>query len=222
MNWNHVIKRAGVLIMASCISAISLGGTGINGPAATGRKQEGRIVMPYRIENGDTVYQASIRTAYIFYVDKKRNKGKEWREYYRLVWNFNKVYPYALKAKVLLREADSTIEASGMTGAKREKYLKEFEKRLFREFEKPIRNLTFSQGRLLMRLIERECGLSSYYIINNYRGKLAAGFWQGIAKLFGADLKKPYDRFGEDKDVEELVRMYQDGSFQLLYKSIFG
>ena len=64
-------------------------------------------------------------------------------------------------------------------------------------------------------------GQTSFYVIKNYRGGAAAGFWQGVAKLFGSDLKKPYDKFGEDKVVEELVQMYHDGVFDYLYYSMF-
>ena len=70
--------------------------------------------------------------------------------------------------------------------------------------------------------MDREMGISSFYIIKNYKGGAAAGFWQGIAKIFGSNLKSQYDRFGEDKMIEELVQMYHNGQFQYLYYSIFG
>jgi hypothetical protein len=104
----------------------------------------------------------------------------------------------------------------------REKYLKDYQKRLFREFEEPLKKLTINQGKLLLKLLDREVGLSSYYIIKNYRGGITAGFWQGIAKLFGSDLKKQYDRFGEDRNVEELIALWHNGRFYYLYHSIFG
>jgi hypothetical protein len=81
--------------------------------------------------------------------------------------------------------------------------------------------MSISQGKLLLKLIDREIGQSSHSIIRSYRGGMAAGFWQGIAKLFGSDLKKPYDKFGEDRQVEELVIMYHRGTFDNLYYSIF-
>ena len=74
---------------------------------------------------------------------------------------------------------------------------------------------------MLIKLIDREVGLSGFYLIKNYRGGAAAGFWQGIAKLFGSDLKKQYDKFGEDKLLEELVQMYHAGTFDYLYFSMF-
>ena len=64
-------------------------------------------------------------------------------------------------------------------------------------------------------------GLSSYYLIKNYKGGAAAGFWQFIAKLFESDLKKQYDRFGEDRETEYLVMLWQEGAFDALYYSLF-
>lgn len=179
--------------------------------------------MPFTIENGDTIFHADIEPAYKKYREKvKRNKGKEWRKYYKTVHNFAKTYPYALVAKEKRAEADQYLANDNLTRRERERYLKNYEKELFRTFEQPLRNLTFTQGRMLLRLIDRELGLTSFYIIKDYRGGAAAGFWQGIAKMFGADLKTPYDRFGQDKELEELVQLYQKGEFGYLYVSIFG
>lgn len=179
--------------------------------------------LPYTIENGDTIFHADIAPAYKKYRKRiKREKGREWRKYYKTVHNFAKTYPYALVAKEKRAEADEYLANPDLTNREREKYLKNYEKELFRTFEKPLRNLTFTQGRMLLRLIDRELGLTSFYIIKDYRGGAAAGFWQGIAKIFGADLKTPYDRFGQDKELEELVKIYQRGEFDFLYMSIFG
>ena len=125
-------------------------------------------------------------------------------------------------AKEKISEADEYLDSHTLNARQKEKYLSEFQKNLFDTFEKPLKDLTINQGKLLLKLIDREMGLSSFYIIKNYRGGAAAGFWQGIAKLFGSDLKKPYDKFSEDKDTEELVMIYQQGDFNGLYISIFG
>ena len=103
----------------------------------------------------------------------------------------------------------------------RERFIKQFENELFSEFEKPLKKMTISQGKLLLKLIDREVGQSSYYLIKKYRGGFTAFFWQGIARIFGSNLKTPYDKFGEDKAIEELVVMYQNGSFDYLYYSLF-
>ena len=177
------------------------------------------VLIGYTIENGDTVYVDKINPIHVINVPKK--KSKNWRKFYRTVYNFKKVYPYALKAKDIINNADSTLKYSNFTQRERERYLKQYEKQLFKEFEKPLRNLSFSQGRMLLRLLDREVGRTSFYIIKNYRGGVAAGFWQGVAKIFGSDLKKPYNKFGEDKEVEMLVTMYHQGTFNSLYYSMF-
>ena len=184
--------------------------------------QKPGYAIGYEIVDGDTLYVDKIRPAYIYNRPDRVRESKEWRKFYRTVHNFAKVYPYALKAKEIMQDADSTIARSNFTPKERDKYIKEYEKRLFREFEKPLRNLTITQGKLLLKLMDREMGISSYYVIRNYKGGAAAGFWQGVAKLFGSDLKKQYDRFGEDKLIEELREMYHDGRFWFLYHSIFG
>lgn len=183
--------------------------------------QEKGYSMGYKVEGRDTTYYMSLSEVYLFSWDNKRKKDKEWREFYRLVYNFRKTYPYALIAKEKINEADSALTSQRLSKRERERFIQQFELELFHEFEKPLRKMTFSQGKLLLKLIDREIGQSSYYIIKNYRGGAAAGFWQGIAKIFGSDMKKPYDRFGDDKLTEELVQMYKKGTFEYLYFSIF-
>lgn len=179
-------------------------------------------VMKFFLDGADTVYVADLPPAVVFDFPGKAKGGREWREFYRTVHNFAKTYPYALLAKQKLDLAENYLQSHDLNRREREKYLSEFQAQLFYEFEQPLRNLTFTQGRILLRLIERETGISSYYIIRNYRGGAAAGFWQGVAKLFGADLKKPYDRFGEDRLLEELVQLYRLEQFDQLYVAIFG
>ena len=176
--------------------------------------------LAYFIEGEDTIYYDTI-TASKVYSRLPKQKGKEWRQYYRLVHNFSKSYPYALVAKKLVVEADSTIAADRLKGAKREKYISSVQKELFEVFEGQMRQLTVSQGALIMKLVDREVGKSSYNIIKGYKSGITAGFWQGIAKIFGSDLKKPYDPEGEDKEVEELVKIWEDGDFNALYFSLF-
>ena len=176
--------------------------------------------LAYFVEGEDTIYYDTI-TASKVYSRLPKQKGKEWRQYYRLVHNFSKSYPYALVAKKLVVEADSTIAADRLKGAKREKYISSVQKELFEVFEGQMRQLTVSQGALIMKLVDREVGKSSYNIIKGYKSGITAGFWQGIAKIFGSDLKKPYDPEGEDKEVEELVKIWEAGDFNALYFSLF-
>ena len=184
------------------------------------QRKESDGMLPYFIEGEDTVYYDTI-TASRIYSRIPKQKGREWREYYRLVHNFSKAYPYALVARKLVTKADSTIAADRLKGMKREKYISQVQKELFDVFEGQMRKLTVSQGALIMKLVDREVGKSSYDVIKDYKSGITAGFWQGVAKIFGSDLKKPYDPEGEDKATEELVQMWENGDFDVLYWSLF-
>ena len=177
-------------------------------------------LMKYIIEGNDTIYIDEIQASRAF-AKLPKQKGKDWRKYYRLVHNFSKAYPYALVARKLVVEADSTIAADRLRGAKREKYISGVQKELFDVFEGQMRNLTVSQGALIMKLVDREVGKSSYNIIKGYKSGITAGFWQGVAKMFGSDLKKPYDPEGEDMLTEELVQIWEAGDFPAFYRSLF-
>ena len=180
--------------------------------------QEG--ILEFIVEGNDTIYIDQIRASKI-YSRLPKMKGRVWRQYYRLVHNFSKAYPYALVAKKLVVEADSVIAADNLKGIKREKYINKVQKELFSVFESQMRSLTVSQGALIMKLVDREVGKSSYNIIKGYKSGITAGFWQGIAKMFGSDLKKPYDPEGEDEATEELVQIWEAGDFPAFYWSIF-
>lgn len=181
---------------------------------------QGKDVLRYIVEGKDTIYIDQIRASKV-YSRVPKQKGKEWRRYYRLVHNFSKAYPYALVAKKLVVEADSVIAADKLKGVKRERYISQVQNELFEVFEGQMRKLTVSQGALIMKLVDREVGKSSYNIIKGYKSGITAGFWQGVAKMFGSDLKKPYDPEGEDKEVEELVKIWEEGDFPALYWSLF-
>ena len=187
--------------------------------AQTPESPEG-MYMHFMVEGRDTVFTDELPPARV-YSRMPRQKGREWRRYYRLVHNFSKAYPYALAARHLVHEVDSTIEADNLKRAKRDRYINSMQKQLFEDFESSMRGLTVSQGALLMKLIDREVGKSSYMIIKDYKNGMAAGFWQGIAKIFGTDLKKPYDPDGEDRPIEELVQLWETGQFEGLYYSLF-
>jgi hypothetical protein len=91
------------------------------------------------------------------------------------------------------------------TDKERREYLKKVEKDVFAEYEGDIRDMTITQGRLLIKLIDRETQNTSYVLIKDYRGKFAAAFWQGIARLFGTNLKEEYDPNGEDSLIESII-----------------
>lgn len=177
--------------------------------------------MLYEVrENGDTVFLDQLDPIWIFPKGRKMQSG-DWRQYYKTVYNFNKVYPYALVGRKLMAQVDSTINADVSKRSQRTRYVNDVEKELFRLFEKDIRNMTIAQGVVLLRLVDRECGLSGYEIIKNYESGFAAGFWQLVAKLFSQDLKAKYDPKGRDAKLEELVQIWDSGQWKSFYYSIF-
>ena len=194
----------------------------VNSPAQSRKERmpEPRPMLGYEIVDGDTLYFDIINPSKV--TSFRKMKGREWRRYYRLVWNFSKTYPYALVARKLIEKTDAELEENDFSRRKREKYINDIQKELFDAFEEPMRGMTVTQGQLLMKLIDREVGKSSYSIIKDYKNGIAAGFWQGVAKLFGSDLKKHYDPSGEDRPIEELVQKWDSGEFAGLYFSIFG
>lgn len=176
--------------------------------------------LGYKIEDGDTVFFDKIGPIWIF--PRGRKNQKSLRQYYKMVYNFNKTYPYALVAKQILQQADTDISDASLRGRKKEKYVNRTQDELFDVFEKPLRKMTYSQGKMLVRLIDREIGKSPYEIIRYYKNGMAAGFWQGVAKLFDNDLKKRYDPTqGDDAVLESLVKAWENGEFPALYFSIF-
>ena len=112
-------------------------------------------IMHYIVEGKDTIYIDEIRASKV-YARIPKQKGKDWRKYYRLVHNFSKAYPYALVARKLVAKADSTIAADKLKRLKKEKYVNAVQKELFEVFEGQMRKMTVSQGALLMKLIDRQ------------------------------------------------------------------
>ena len=210
------MRRYFIYILTSVLTLIATG----QNPCKAQTKNHGKEIMHYIVEGKDTIYIDEIRASKV-YSRLPKQKGKEWRKYYRLVHNFSKTYPYALAARNIVKKADQTIDENNLKRLKRDRYINDVQDELFEMFEEPLRNLTVTQGALLMKLIDREIGKSSYMIIKDYKNTIAAKFWQGVAKMFGSDLKKPYDPEGEDKKIEELVKIWEAGDFEAFYFSLF-
>ncbi len=173
-----------------------------------------------KVENGDTMYYDKIPPVWIF-GRGSRSSEKEWRKYYKLVYRFARVYPYAEASGGLRHIVDSTIAANNYNRFQREQYINKVQKDLFKDFEGALRHMTITQGALLLKLIDRETGMPPYAVIKEYKSGAAAGFWQAVAKLFENDLKSEYDPEGEDRDIEELVQIWKAGAFKNLYWSVF-
>ncbi len=172
----------------------------------TGTKQ---IFLETKVVHGDTLPHITLHEISVVPKWKFRSK-KEYRKYSRLVRNIKKTLPYARLAARKLHEIDNHMQTL-KTDKERKAYLKEAEKKLFADFEQPLRHLTVSQGLLLIRLIDRETGDTSYNLIKEYKSGFAAFFWQSIARLFGSNLKADYDPDGDEKMIEHIIILLDNG-----------
>lgn len=126
------------------------------------------------------------------------------RRYRRMIRNIKKAYPYAQIAGVRLKELDDHLAT--LDSEKEQKaYINQAEKEIMGQFEKQVKRLTVTQGIILVKLIDRETGRTSYQVIKELKGGFTAFFWQGIARIFGNNLKTEYDPENQDKVMEDIV-----------------
>ena len=172
--------------------------------------KEGTLVA-YKVENGDTIYMVQLRELVVRAPRKFKSKAEE-RQFWRLVHNVKKTYPYAKMAGNKLHELNKYyLELK--TERERKSYSKKVEEDLKAEFEGELRKLTISQGRILLRLVDRETGNTTYEILKDFRGSFSAFFWQTVAKVFGSNLKTRYEPSkGEDKIIEQIIAQIEEGS----------
>ena len=138
------------------------------------------------------------------YARMPRQVRFDYRRHARMVYNIRKVYPYALIVRNELGRVNRVLEMMPAEKDQRN-FLQQYEKDIFSEYEDDMRRLTFTQGKILLKLIDRETQNTSYDLIRQYRGKFSATFWQGIARIFGANLKANYDPMGEDYLIEQII-----------------
>ena len=146
------------------------------------------------------------------YVFKKLvfKNARQAKKYYNIANNIKKVYPIACEIQ---RTVNRTIAHLDSLPTKKEKdaYLKRAEKELKAEYYPKLRKLTFSQGKLLIKLIDRQCEMTGYQLIKKYMGGFKAGFYNAFASLFGASLKKEYDAEDEDIMTERAILLIESG-----------
>lgn len=158
---------------------------------------------------GDTIYISSIDEVIIF-PKPKFNSKRQWRKYYRLIKHIKKVYPL-VKAAGEKYDSISAKMMSLSTEKQKRIYIKLAEKEIMEEYEDDIRNLTITQGRILLKLIDREIGETSYDLLKELKSSFTAFFWQTIARIFGQNLKSEFDAEGEDRLINEIMILMENG-----------
>lgn len=133
---------------------------------------------------------------------------KDYRQYQRMIRNLKAVYPYARIAQTKLSEMNSQLQQL-KTKRERELFVKQAEREIRNDFEKKLIGLTVTQGKMLIKLIDRQTGKTSYELLKELKGNFSAGLWQAVARIFGSNLKSEFDEEGEDKILNELIILYE-------------
>ena len=169
-----------------------------------------RFYVLQKVErDGETLPEIEIKEVTIS-GGRKLFTGFQFWKYERLVYNVKKVYPYAIIVRDKLKDVNTALEKLP-DDKERKKYIKDIEKQIFKDYEGDMKEMTITQGRILIRLIDRETQNTSYDLIKEYRGKITASFWQGIARLFGTNLKEEYDPVGDDFLIEMIIGEIEAG-----------
>ena len=207
----HIFLCLVMYMFSTTIYAQQVTASQSNGAAMTG---EPIFLHPYYF-TGMVEVDGEMIPSYIFsdfYVFPKLvfKNVRQAKKYYRMANNIKKVYPIACEIKQTL---DRTIAHLDSLPTKKEKdaYMKQAEKDLKKQYTPRLKKLTFSQGKLLIKLIDRQCDRTSYELIKTYMGGFKAGFYNAFASLFGASLKKEYDPECDDKLTERCILLIESG-----------
>jgi len=161
------------------------------------------------VVDGDTIPVIYYDEVYIWGNKSFRNSAES-RQWERLVRNVKKAYPYAKLAGIKFNEYNQKMV--GITSEKvRKDMMKQAETELEAQFGDELKNLTITQGKILLKLIDRQTSNCSYDIVKDFRGRFRAFFYQSFARIFGYNLKVKYDPLGADADIERIVLMIENG-----------
>ena len=167
------------------------------------------FLVPACIYDGDTIPDLRMPTLYVFKPIVFKNKKKQ-KEYNRLVRNVKRTLPIAKEVNRAIIETYEYL-LTLPDEKSRQKHLQLVEKGLKQQYTPRLKKLTFSQGKLLIKLIDRETDSSSYELVKAFLGPFKAGFYQAFAAIFGASLKKEYHPEDEDALIEQIVLQVESG-----------
>ncbi|MDD4972192.1 MAG: DUF4294 domain-containing protein [Paludibacter sp.] len=161
----------------------------------------------------EELIQKNIQQAKQTKAEKAREFNEDRQFYYdnyRAIYNLRKVYPYVQRTKLLVDKMNADL-AKITDKSEKKRLIKQAEKELFAQFEKDVRNMSTSQGKLLLKLIARETNETAFGLIKTYKGAIPATFWYGVGLIFKENLKMGYDSIGEDAQLEKVVQKFKLG-----------
>ncbi len=214
----HVMRRFSLLLWLMLTTAITLQAQVET--TAPEEEFEGDVTMvqdrmPPMVSVGEVTLDGKealfvhMHDIYVF-PPRQFNTPKKRKQYNKLVNSVKKTLPIAKDANKILIETAEYLQTLPNKKA-RDQHMKKVEKEIFNTYKPKMKKLTFSQGKLLVKLIYRECNQSSYDVIRAFMGPIRAGFWQAFAWTFGASLRKKYDAEGDDKETERIVLLVEAG-----------
>jgi hypothetical protein len=166
-------------------------------------------IPDYTTEQNDTLYVMTLNDIYVYPPQAFKNSAEE-EQYRKLIRDVKKTLPYAKFVYAALIETYEYI-LTLPTEKEREEHLKRIEKELYAEYMPIMKKMTLTQGKLLIKLIDRECNQSSYNILKAFLGPFRAGFWNLFAGIFGASLKTTWEPKGKDAATERIVELVEMG-----------
>ena len=158
--------------------------------------------------DGDSIQYMELSNVYV-YPDLTFKSKRQQQSYMRLVKNVKKVLPLAKQVRQIIIETAEFTET--LPPSERDAHLKRVEQAIVKEYKPQMKKLTFSQGKLLIKLVDRECNSTAYEAMQAFIGPVRSGMWQAFAWMFGASLKKGYDPEGTDRLTERVVLMVEAG-----------
>lgn len=169
-----------------------------------------KVLSYATVVDGDTIPLVHLKTVVIVRKWALLSE-KEIRKNQKLIRNVKKVLPYAKEARKRLQELEK--EMAGMSAKKQKEYVKQVEQEVLDDFYEDLEKLTFSQGKVLLKLVDRETGNTSYTLVADLRGKFRASFYNTFARMFGFNMKERYDpkRNKDDELLERIVRSVELG-----------
>ena len=159
--------------------------------------------------DGDSVLFMQMNKVYVYPQAEFKNERQR-KAYNRLVYNVKKVLPIAKEVNQIVLETYEYLETLPDKKA-RSAHMKKVESEIYEKYKPRMKKLSYSQGKLLIELVNRECNSSSYEIVKAFMGSIRAGFWQAFAWAFGASLKKEYDAEGTDRLTERVILLVESG-----------
>ena len=159
--------------------------------------------------DNDTLPHVDLPTVDIYGLSRFNRKNED-QQFWRMVMRVKKVLPYAKEAAILLKKYEMEVSPDAR-GRDRRIYVRRAEDELMKKYGPTLRNMSISDGRVLIKLIDRETQKVSYDLIHDLKGGVTAVFWQGVARIFGNNLKTSYDPLGEDRQIEQIIHYIDMG-----------